>query len=60
VKIGEFPRPVFLSDAGRTPAWLESEIIAWQLLRITKREAEKPGEIVNPKVAHRRRLKERA
>ena len=39
IKSGEFPKPIRLSDHGRAVAWLESEIIAWQLRRLAKREA---------------------
>ena len=39
VKTGEFPRPISLSDGGRAVAWLEAEIVAWQALRLAKREA---------------------
>jgi len=39
IKAGEFPKPVSLSDTGRAVAWLETEIIDWQLRRLTKREA---------------------
>jgi prophage regulatory protein len=39
IKRGEFPRPILLSDAGRAVAWLESDLIAWQMRRLAKREA---------------------
>lgn len=38
IDIGEFPRPVPLSDSGRAVAWLESDIIAWQGQRVAKRD----------------------
>ena len=38
IKTGEFPRPIPLSDGGRAVAWLEAEIIAWQSVRLAKRE----------------------
>jgi predicted DNA-binding transcriptional regulator AlpA len=37
IKAGEFPAPIALSDAGRAKAWVESELVAWQLSRIAKR-----------------------
>ena len=39
IKTGEFPRPIPLSDGGRAVAWLEAEIIAWQAVRLLKRDA---------------------
>jgi predicted DNA-binding transcriptional regulator AlpA len=36
----EFPKPIKLSDSGRSIAWLASEILSWQLSRIAKREAD--------------------
>jgi predicted DNA-binding transcriptional regulator AlpA len=34
---GEFPKPIALSDHGRAKAWVESELVAWQLSRMAKR-----------------------
>jgi len=39
IQNGEFPRPIKLSDAGRSKGWLESELIVWQTKRLVKREA---------------------
>jgi prophage regulatory protein len=38
IKLGQFPKPITLSDAGRAVAWLEHELIAWQQARIAKRD----------------------
>jgi prophage regulatory protein len=38
IKKGEFPRPIPLSDTGRAVAWLESDLVAWQMRRLAKRE----------------------
>jgi len=38
IKKNEFPKPIPLS--ARSVGWLESEIIAWQKLRIQKRDGE--------------------
>ena len=38
IKTGEFPRPVRLSDNGRAVAWLESDLVSWQMRRLAKRE----------------------
>ncbi len=38
IKAGEFPRPVPLSDCGRAIAWLEDELIAWQMARVSVRD----------------------
>ena len=35
---GKFPKPVPLTDEGRAQAWLESEVMAWQAVRIAKRD----------------------
>lgn len=40
IKAGEFPAPVKLSDTGRAKGWLEHEIVAWQQMRLAKRDAE--------------------
>jgi predicted DNA-binding transcriptional regulator AlpA len=40
MKIGEFPRPIPLSDSGRAIAWLDADIAAWQARRLAKREVE--------------------
>jgi prophage regulatory protein len=40
IKVGQFPRPVALSDTGRAVAWLEHDLIAWQTTRIAARNAE--------------------
>ena len=39
IKRGEFPKPVKLSEGGRAKAWVEAEIIAWQLGRLAARDA---------------------
>ena len=39
IKIGEFPKPVPLSNSGRAVAWLEADLIAWQTARIAARNA---------------------
>ena len=39
IKLGQFPRPISLSDGGRAVAWLESDLIAWQHARIAVRNA---------------------
>lgn len=40
IKKKEFPRPIPLSDTGRAVAWLESDLLTWQLHRLAKREKE--------------------
>jgi predicted DNA-binding transcriptional regulator AlpA len=35
---GEFPRPISLSDGGRSKGWLEHELLAWQQKRIDRRD----------------------
>ncbi|MCK1450441.1 AlpA family phage regulatory protein [Bradyrhizobium sp. 35] len=40
IKKGEFPRPISLSDAGRAVAWLEADLVAWQIHRLAKRANE--------------------
>jgi predicted DNA-binding transcriptional regulator AlpA len=35
---GEFPRPISLSDGGRSKGWLEHELLAWQQNRIDQRD----------------------
>jgi prophage regulatory protein len=37
IAAGEFPKPIPLSDSGRSVGWLESEIAIWQAQRIAKR-----------------------
>ena len=37
IESGEFPKPIPLSNTGRTIAWLESDLIAWQNARISAR-----------------------
>lgn len=37
IKIGQFPRPIPLSDGGRAVAWLEHDLITWQNARIAAR-----------------------
>jgi len=39
IKLGEFPKPVPLTDTGRAVAWLEADLVAWQATRLAKREA---------------------
>jgi prophage regulatory protein len=36
---GSFPKPIKLTAAGRHVAWLESDIVAWQLKRAAERDA---------------------
>lgn len=43
IKAGEFPKPIPLTDHGRAVAWLESDIVAWQALRLAKRETSNAG-----------------
>lgn len=38
VAAGTFPRPIRLTDAGRHVAWLEGDIVAWQLKRAAERD----------------------
>lgn len=40
MKLGQFPKPVALSNSGRAIAWLESDLIAWQNSRIAARNSE--------------------
>jgi prophage regulatory protein len=41
IKLGQFPKPIPLSDSGRAVGWLESELALWQASRIAARaEAE--------------------
>ena len=40
IKLGQFPKPIQLSDSGRAIAWLESDLIAWQNARIAARNSE--------------------
>jgi predicted DNA-binding transcriptional regulator AlpA len=40
MKKGEFPRPISLSDGGRAVAWLEADLVTWQLHRLAKRASE--------------------
>lgn len=42
MKRGEFPRPIKLSDSGRSVGWLMSELIAWRDARVAKRDATLP------------------
>ncbi len=37
IKVGQFPRPISLSDTGRAKGWLEAEVIAWQTTRLSRR-----------------------
>jgi predicted DNA-binding transcriptional regulator AlpA len=37
IKVGQFPKPVQLSDRGRAIAWLEADLLAWQNARIAAR-----------------------
>ena len=39
INLGEFPKPVPLTDTGRAVAWLEADLIAWQAARLAKRQA---------------------
>jgi len=41
IERGEFPKPISLNDKGRSKAWLESEIVAWQVSRIAKRDQDR-------------------
>jgi prophage regulatory protein len=38
IKDGKFPKPIQLTDEGRTLAWLECEVLAWQASRIAQRD----------------------
>ena len=38
IKRGEFPRPIKLSEGGRAKAWLEDEVLSWQIERLAKRD----------------------
>jgi predicted DNA-binding transcriptional regulator AlpA len=40
IKVGEFPRPIPLSDSGRAIAWLEADLIVWQNARIARRNSD--------------------
>ncbi len=38
IKLGQFPKPIPLSDSGHPAvAWLESDLISWQAARSAKR-----------------------
>ena len=37
IKRGEFPKPIPLSDSGRSIGWIESEIYHWQQQRLARR-----------------------
>jgi prophage regulatory protein len=39
IKRGEFPRPIKLTESGRAKAWLEEELLLWQLRRLASRDA---------------------
>jgi prophage regulatory protein len=39
IKSGEFPKPISLSDNGRSVGWVEDEVISWQRQRLSKRDA---------------------
>jgi prophage regulatory protein len=39
IAVGQFPRPVPLSDTGRAVGWLESDLVLWQAKRIAARDA---------------------
>ena len=41
IKAGQFPKPISLSDHGRSVGWVEDEVIAWQRQRLAKRDAKK-------------------
>jgi len=36
MKVGRFPKPVYLSE--RRKCWLESELVTWQQARIAERD----------------------
>jgi prophage regulatory protein len=40
IKRGEFPRPIKLSEGGRAKAWLEDEVLSWQIQRLAKRDTD--------------------
>ena len=44
IKRGEFPRPVKLSDTGRSVGIFEHELIAWQQDRLAARERKTDSE----------------
>ncbi len=37
IKVGQFPKPIPIGNSSRAFAWLEQDIIAWQLSRIAIR-----------------------
>jgi predicted DNA-binding transcriptional regulator AlpA len=41
VRKGEIPAPIKISDSGRAVAWLKSELQAWLVERIRKRDVER-------------------
>jgi prophage regulatory protein len=43
IELGEFPKPIPLSNSGRAIAWLESDLLAWQNARISIRNRKSEG-----------------
>ena len=39
VRLGVLPQPIQLTDDGRAVAWLKTELEAWLLARVAKRDA---------------------
>ena len=39
IRLGSFPKPLKLTEAGRAKGWLEDELIDWQAKRLAMREA---------------------
>ena len=39
IRLGNFPKPLRLTEAGRAKGWLEDELVAWQAKQIAKRAA---------------------
>ncbi len=37
IKVGKFPRPVTVGTGRRAIAWLEEDLISWQLQRVAER-----------------------
>ena len=38
IKLGEFPKPIPLSNSGRAIGWIEEEIVSWQRQRLPRRD----------------------
>ena len=37
IRRGEFPRPIKLSEGGHAKAWLEDEVLSWQIQRLANK-----------------------